>query len=128
MTRILRPHANCATARLASGGPGRRSSHGTDRDGLRAPRRFHAHRRRRAARVDGRQGRRASPLRRRGGQDEPRPRPRGWGGGGAAAVAGLAFWGKAEGKMNLALDDVGGAVLVVSQFTLYGDSAKGRRP
>jgi D-tyrosyl-tRNA(Tyr) deacylase len=30
--------------------------------------------------------------------------------------------------MNLALADVGGAVLVVSQFTLYGDSAKGRRP
>jgi D-tyrosyl-tRNA(Tyr) deacylase len=30
--------------------------------------------------------------------------------------------------MNLALADVGGAVLVVSQFTLYGDAAKGRRP
>ena len=30
--------------------------------------------------------------------------------------------------MNLALAEVGGAVLVVSQFTLYGDSAKGRRP
>jgi D-tyrosyl-tRNA(Tyr) deacylase len=30
--------------------------------------------------------------------------------------------------MNLGLDEVGGAVLVVSQFTLYGDSAKGRRP
>jgi D-tyrosyl-tRNA(Tyr) deacylase len=30
--------------------------------------------------------------------------------------------------MNLALDDVGGEVLVVSQFTLYGDAAKGRRP
>ena len=30
--------------------------------------------------------------------------------------------------MNLALGEVGGAVLVVSQFTLYGDSAKGRRP
>ena len=32
------------------------------------------------------------------------------------------------GKMNLALPDVGGAVLVVSQFTLYGDTRKGRRP
>ena len=30
--------------------------------------------------------------------------------------------------MNLGLDEVGGAVLVVSQFTLYGDAAKGRRP
>ena len=30
--------------------------------------------------------------------------------------------------MNLALSDVGGAVLVVSQFTLYGDTEKGRRP
>ena len=34
----------------------------------------------------------------------------------------------AEDKMNLALGDVGGAVLVVSQFTLYGDAQKGRRP
>jgi D-aminoacyl-tRNA deacylase len=33
-----------------------------------------------------------------------------------------------EGKMNLALPDVGGEVLVVPQFTLYGDVAKGRRP
>jgi len=33
-----------------------------------------------------------------------------------------------EGKMNLALADVGGAVLVVSQFTLYGDATAGRRP
>ncbi len=43
-------------------------------------------------------------------------------------VAGLRVFGDAEGKMNLALADVGGAVLVVSQFTLYGDAAKGRRP
>ncbi len=46
----------------------------------------------------------------------------------ADKVAGLRVFSDAEGKMNLALADVGGAVLVVSQFTLYGDSAKGRRP
>ncbi|HEY6807921.1 MAG TPA: D-aminoacyl-tRNA deacylase [Gemmatimonadales bacterium] len=40
----------------------------------------------------------------------------------------LRVFGDAEGKMNLALADVGGAVLVVSQFTLYGDTQKGRRP
>ena len=34
----------------------------------------------------------------------------------------------AEGKMNLSLADVGGALLVVSQFTLYGDVRRGRRP
>ena len=46
----------------------------------------------------------------------------------ADKVAGLRLFGDAEGKMNLGLSDVGGAVLVVSQFTLYGDAAKGRRP
>ena len=46
----------------------------------------------------------------------------------ADKVLGLRLFGDAEGKMNLALDDVGGALLVVSQFTLYGDTRKGRRP
>lgn len=46
----------------------------------------------------------------------------------ADKVSGLRLFGDAAGKMNLALGDVGGAVLVVSQFTLYGDVAKGRRP
>lgn len=46
----------------------------------------------------------------------------------AEKVAGLRLFADAEGKMNLALEDVGGAVLVVSQFTLYGDAQKGRRP
>ncbi|HEU5303210.1 MAG TPA: D-aminoacyl-tRNA deacylase, partial [Gemmatimonadales bacterium] len=41
----------------------------------------------------------------------------------AEKVAGLRLFSDAEGKMNLGLDEVGGAVLVVSQFTLYGDSA-----
>jgi D-aminoacyl-tRNA deacylase len=46
----------------------------------------------------------------------------------AEKVAGLRLFSDADGKMNLGLDEVGGAVLVVSQFTLYGDAAKGRRP
>jgi D-aminoacyl-tRNA deacylase len=46
----------------------------------------------------------------------------------AEKVAGLRLFPDAEGKMNLGLDEVGGSVLVISQFTLYGDSAKGRRP
>lgn len=46
----------------------------------------------------------------------------------ADKVAGLRVFADAEDKMNLALGDVGGAVLVVSQFTLYGDAQKGRRP
>ena len=46
----------------------------------------------------------------------------------AEKVAGLRLFADAEGKMNLGLADVGGGLLVVSQFTLYGDSAKGRRP
>lgn len=46
----------------------------------------------------------------------------------AEKVAGLRLFPDADGKMNLGLDEVGGGVLVISQFTLYGDSAKGRRP
>jgi D-tyrosyl-tRNA(Tyr) deacylase len=46
----------------------------------------------------------------------------------AEKVAGLRLFTDAEGKMNLGLADVGGAVLVVSQFTLYGNAEKGRRP
>jgi D-aminoacyl-tRNA deacylase len=46
----------------------------------------------------------------------------------ADKVAGLRLFPDAGGKMNLGLDEVGGGVLVISQFTLYGDAAKGRRP
>ncbi|MBX3173399.1 MAG: D-tyrosyl-tRNA(Tyr) deacylase [Gemmatimonadaceae bacterium] len=46
----------------------------------------------------------------------------------ADKVAGLRLFADDEGKMNRGLDNVDGAVLVVSQFTLYGDAAKGRRP
>jgi D-tyrosyl-tRNA(Tyr) deacylase len=46
----------------------------------------------------------------------------------AEKVSGLRLFADADDKMNLALADVGGALLVVSQFTLYGDSRRGRRP
>lgn len=46
----------------------------------------------------------------------------------ADKVIGLRLFADAEEKMNLGLSDVGGELLVVSQFTLYGDAAKGRRP
>ena len=46
----------------------------------------------------------------------------------ADKIVGLRLFADAEEKMNLALADVGGELLVVSQFTLYGDAVKGRRP
>ncbi|MCA9065192.1 MAG: D-tyrosyl-tRNA(Tyr) deacylase [Planctomycetaceae bacterium] len=46
----------------------------------------------------------------------------------AAKIAGLRVFEDAEGRMNLDLKESGGSVLVVSQFTLYGDCRKGRRP
>ena len=46
----------------------------------------------------------------------------------AEKVANLRVFADDDGKMNLALADVGGEILVVSQFTLYGDVRKGRRP
>ena len=46
----------------------------------------------------------------------------------ADKIAGLRVLADAAGKMNLALADVGGAILVISQFTLYGDATAGRRP
>ena len=46
----------------------------------------------------------------------------------AEKILGLRVFGDAEGKMNRDLTDVNGSVLVVSQFTLYGDASKGRRP
>ncbi len=46
----------------------------------------------------------------------------------ADKIAGLRLFADAAGKMNLPLAEVGGGVLVISQFTLYGDASKGRRP
>jgi D-aminoacyl-tRNA deacylase len=46
----------------------------------------------------------------------------------AEKVIGLRVFQDAEEKMNLGLDDIRGDLLVVSQFTLYGDARKGRRP
>ncbi len=46
----------------------------------------------------------------------------------AEKVIGLRIFPDVEGKMNRSVAEVGGALLVVSQFTLYGDVQKGRRP
>ncbi|MBV8203656.1 MAG: D-tyrosyl-tRNA(Tyr) deacylase [Candidatus Eremiobacteraeota bacterium] len=46
----------------------------------------------------------------------------------ASKIAGLRVFNDEAGAMNLAPKEVGGAVLAVSQFTLYGDARKGRRP
>lgn len=46
----------------------------------------------------------------------------------ASKIAGLRVFDDESGKMNLSLADVDGEMLVVSQFTLYGDARRGRRP
>jgi D-aminoacyl-tRNA deacylase len=46
----------------------------------------------------------------------------------AEKIAGLRIFNDADGKMNRDVTEAGGGILVVSQFTLYGDCKKGRRP
>lgn len=46
----------------------------------------------------------------------------------ADKISGLRIFADTEGKMNLNVTDVGGGLLIVSQFTLYGNASKGTRP
>jgi len=46
----------------------------------------------------------------------------------ANKIAGIRLFEDEAGKLNLGLSDIGGELLIVSQFTLYGDARKGRRP
>jgi D-tyrosyl-tRNA(Tyr) deacylase len=46
----------------------------------------------------------------------------------ANKIAGLRLFEDGEGKMNLSIQEAGGSILSISQFTLYGDVRKGRRP